>query len=117
MTAGKGAGPGSAATDLKARETVGIGNAAVSKASPQDPQAVATRRDRARALIAIAIDQLASEPHDTIPGLKRRYYYRGSFVLLEHLSPRGLAVNVERLRHCGEREHAERLAVAWGAAP
>jgi hypothetical protein len=35
----KGAGPEAAATDLEARETVGIGNAAVSKASPQDPQA------------------------------------------------------------------------------
>jgi ParB-like nuclease domain len=44
VVAPKGAGPGSAATDLEARETVGIGNAAVSKASPQDPQAVATRR-------------------------------------------------------------------------
>jgi hypothetical protein len=39
MAARKGAGPGSAATDLEARETVGIDNAAVSKASPQDPQA------------------------------------------------------------------------------
>jgi uncharacterized protein YgbK (DUF1537 family) len=38
----KGAGPEAAATDLEAREIVGIGNAAVSKASPQDPQAVAT---------------------------------------------------------------------------
>jgi hypothetical protein len=34
----KGAGPESAATDFEARETVGIG-VAVSKASPQNPQA------------------------------------------------------------------------------
>jgi N6-adenosine-specific RNA methylase IME4 len=39
MTARKGAGPESAATDLEARETVGIDNAAVSKASPQNSQA------------------------------------------------------------------------------
>jgi hypothetical protein len=39
MAARKGAGPEAAATDLEARETVGIGNAAVSKAFPQDPQA------------------------------------------------------------------------------
>jgi hypothetical protein len=44
MCARKGADPESAATNLEARETVGIGNAAVSKASPQDPQTVATRR-------------------------------------------------------------------------
>jgi N6-adenosine-specific RNA methylase IME4 len=41
VTAPKGAGPGSAATDLEARETVGIGNAAVSKAKSSEPQAVA----------------------------------------------------------------------------
>jgi len=39
MAARKGAGLEAAATDLEARETVGIGNAAVSKAFPQDPQA------------------------------------------------------------------------------
>jgi hypothetical protein len=39
MTARKGGGLGSAATDLEARETVGIGNAAVSKASPRNSQA------------------------------------------------------------------------------
>jgi hypothetical protein len=39
MTARKGAGPGSAATDLEARETVGIGNAAVSKAKSSERQA------------------------------------------------------------------------------
>jgi hypothetical protein len=39
MCARKGADPESAATDLEARETVGIGNATISKASPQDPQA------------------------------------------------------------------------------
>jgi hypothetical protein len=69
-----------------------------------------------RTIIAITIDQLASEPHDTIPGLKCRYYYRGSFVLLEHLSPRGLAVNAERLRRRGERDHADKLEKVWRAA-
>jgi hypothetical protein len=39
MRAPKGAGLESAATDLEARETVGIGNAAVSKASSKNPQA------------------------------------------------------------------------------
>jgi hypothetical protein len=73
-------------------------------------------------LVAIAIDQLASEPHDTIRGLRRRYYYRGAFILLEHLTARGLAVNVARLRRRSEDEHADRLAAAWkdangGAAP
>jgi hypothetical protein len=66
-----------------------------------------------REVFAIAFDRLASEPHDTIPGLKRRYYYRGSFILLERLSPRGLAVNVKRLRRRGEPEHANLLATAW----
>jgi hypothetical protein len=75
-----------------------------------------------RELVAAAFDRLASEPHDTIQGLRRRYYYRGAFVLLEHLTARGLAVNVARLRHCGEGEHADRLAAAWkdangGGAP
>jgi hypothetical protein len=41
MTARKGTGPEAAATDLEARETVGIGNAAVSKAKLSEPQAVA----------------------------------------------------------------------------
>jgi hypothetical protein len=65
-----------------------------------------------RSLMAGIFERLATEPHDTIQGLRRRYYYRGAFVLLEHLSPRGLAVNVERLRRSGEHEHAEKLAVA-----
>jgi hypothetical protein len=64
-------------------------------------------------IVAIAIDRLANEPNDTIQGLQRRYYYRGCFVLLEHLSARGLAVNVARLRRRGEHAHAEALALAW----
>jgi hypothetical protein len=59
--------------------------------------------------IAIAIDRLANEPHDAIPGLKRRYYYRGSFVLLEHLTARGLAANVERLRRGGDARTVMRM--------
>jgi hypothetical protein len=66
-----------------------------------------------RKLVAAAFDRLVSEPHDTIPGLRRRYYYRGGFVLLEHLTARGLAANIERLRRRGEPEHADRLAAAW----
>ena len=66
--------------------------------------------------IAMAIDRLANEPHDTIQGLRRRYYYRGNFVLLEHLTAHGLAVNVEQLRHRGDSAHAEALAVAWNDA-
>jgi len=60
-------------------------------------------------LVGIVIEQLANEPHDTIPGLRRRYYYRGNFVLLEHLTARGLAVNVARLRRRGEHDYADRL--------
>jgi hypothetical protein len=41
--------------------------------------------------------------------LHRRYYYRGSFVLLEHLTPRGLETNARRLRQRGEFEHASKL--------
>ena len=74
----------------------------------------ATTQAQITAAVRIAIDQLASEPHDTIPGLQRRYYDRGSFVLLEHLTPRALA-DVERLRRRGEHEHADRLAAAWRA--
>jgi hypothetical protein len=66
-----------------------------------------------RELVAAAFDRLTSEPHDTIQGLRRRYYYRGDFVLLEHLTARGLASNVERLRRRGNPEHADRLATAW----
>jgi hypothetical protein len=61
----------------------------------------------------IAIDLLSNEQHGAIPGLKRRYYYRGSFVLLEHLTPRGIAVVTERLRRRGESEHAECLRIRW----
>jgi hypothetical protein len=66
-----------------------------------------------RELLGIAIDLLANEPHDKISGLKRRYYYRGGFVLLEKLTPRGLAKNIDRLRRRGEIEHADQLAAAW----
>jgi low affinity Fe/Cu permease len=65
------------------------------------------------AVVREVIAQLEREPHDTILGLKRRYFYRRNFVLLEHLTARGLAANVERLRRRGEGEHAHRLAAAW----
>jgi hypothetical protein len=61
-----------------------------------------------RALVVVAINRLANEPHDTVPGLRRRYYYRGNFILLEHLSERALTVNVKRLRRRGEHEHADK---------
>jgi hypothetical protein len=48
----KGAGP--EASDLEARETVGIDNAAVSKASPQNPQAALARYEVARHALAEA---------------------------------------------------------------
>jgi hypothetical protein len=75
-----------------------------------------------RELVATTFDQLAHEPHDTIQGLRHRYYYRGNFVLLEHLTARALAANVERLRRRGVSDHADRLAAAWkdanrGGAP
>ena len=76
-----------------------------------------------RQLVAIAVECLANAPHETIPGLKRRYYYRGNFVLLEWLSQKGLDTNIARLRKRGESEHAARLLEAWttarqiGAAP
>ena len=72
--------------------------------------------DVAAWIVAIAIDRLANEPHDTIQELRRRYYYRGAFVLLEHLTARGLAVNVARLRRRGEHAHAEALALASSQA-
>jgi hypothetical protein len=28
-------------------------------------------------------------PHPTIPGLRERYYYRGAWMLPEHLTPKG----------------------------
>ena len=62
-----------------------------------------------------AIERLANDPHDTIPGLRRRYYYRGAFVLLEHLSARGLGLNVKRLRRRGEYDHADKLITAFNA--
>jgi hypothetical protein len=69
-----------------------------------------------KTLMASIFDKLENEPHDDISGLRRRYYYRGGFWLLECLTPRGLAVNVERLRRRGEIEHADRLSAAWHAA-
>ena len=69
------------------------------------------------ALMARVVDRLESEPHDTIRGLRRRYYnYRGGFTLLEHLTPYALARNVKRLRRRGEAEHADKLEAAWRAA-
>src|SRR5262249_59424681 len=72
--------------------------------------------DVAAWIVAIAIDRLANEPHDTIQELRRPYYYRGAFGLLEHLTARGLAVNVARLRRRGEHAHAEALALASSQA-
>jgi hypothetical protein len=54
-------------------------------------------------------------PGPAIAGLRRRYYYRGAFVLMEHLSPKALAWNVKRLSR-REPEHADRLSRAWHAA-
>jgi hypothetical protein len=67
-----------------------------------------------RFLFKTAWELLANEPHPTIPGLRRRYYYRGKFWLMECLSPRALAWNVERLRR-REPEHAARLAITAGS--
>jgi hypothetical protein len=69
-----------------------------------------------RELVSIAIERLANEPHDAVPGLKRRYYYRGSFVLLEHLSERGINVVAARLRRRGELDHADLMIKTWRAA-
>ncbi|MFZ0457126.1 MAG: hypothetical protein WAM17_01510 [Rhodoplanes sp.] len=69
-----------------------------------------------RQMVAIAIARLANAPHETIPGLKRRYYYRGNFVLLEWLSQKGLDTSVASLRKRGEGAHADRLIEAWTAA-
>ena len=66
-------------------------------------------------MVKTAVDLLANEPHDTIAGLKRRYYYRGKFILMEHLSPKALDWNVKRLKR-REPEHAARLSEAWNAA-
>jgi hypothetical protein len=77
--------------------------------------AKASAAETLRAVVASALDRLANEPHDTIPGLCRRYYYRGAFVLLEHLSERGLEANVKRLHQRGEHEHADKLATSWRA--
>jgi hypothetical protein len=95
----------------RAGNAAGISVGSTSNATENNRQSRSTQ-----ALVAIAIEQLATEPHDTILGLFRRYYYRGNFVLLEHLTARGLAKNIERLRRRGEDEHAERLQAAWKAS-
>jgi hypothetical protein len=56
--------------------------------------------------------QLESDPHPTLPGLRRRYYWRGNFRLIEYLTPKAVAWNVARLRRLGEHEHADRLQTA-----
>jgi hypothetical protein len=74
-------------------------------------------RDLMKTLMGMAISQLESRPHPTLPGLRERYYdYRGSFTLLEHLTPKAIARNVARLRRKGEHEHAAALD-AWSTAP
>src|SRR5262249_16623483 len=72
--------------------------------------------DVAAWIVAIAIDRLANEPHGTIQELPRRYYFPGAFVLPEHPTARGVAVNVARLRRRGEHAHAEALALASSQA-
>jgi hypothetical protein len=59
------------------------------------------------------MDQLEKRPHPTIPGLRERYYYRGAWVLPEHLTPKGLAWNIARFRGRGELEHAALLERTW----
>jgi hypothetical protein len=68
-----------------------------------------TARPTMKELLAAAFTALESRPHDTLGGLRQRYYYRGSFILLEHLTPKGLATVIARLRRRGEHEHAEML--------
>jgi hypothetical protein len=72
-------------------------------------------REQMKALLAAAFAALESRSHDTLGGLRQRYYYRGSFILLEHLTPKGLATNIARLRRLGEHEHAEKLQ-SWQAS-
>jgi hypothetical protein len=112
-------GPGESGTVMSNIESASTRQAAPAElgitdtggnASGNLPQASA---GELRQAIGFAIDKLANEPHDQIIGLKRRYYYRGGFVLLEKLTPRGLAKNVERLRRRGESEQAARLVAAW----
>jgi hypothetical protein len=72
-------------------------------------------RDQMTALVTAAVNLLENTPHDTLNGLRQRYYYRGGFILLEHLSPKALASNIARLRQRGKHEHAERLRT-WMAS-
>jgi hypothetical protein len=71
-------------------------------------------KDELRFIMTTVIDRLANDPHPTIAGLRRRYYYRGVFTLMEYLTPKGLAWNIKRLSR-REPEHAARLAEAWNA--
>ena len=52
-------------------------------------------KDKLRFILETAFELLAKEPHPTIAGLRRRYYYRGKFTLMEHLSPKALAWNID----------------------
>jgi hypothetical protein len=72
-------------------------------------------REQMKELLAAAFTALESRPLDTLGGLRQRYYYRGSFILLEHLTPKGLATVIARLRRLGEHEHAEKLQ-RWQAS-
>jgi hypothetical protein len=60
--------------------------------------------------------QLENRPHPTLSGLRERYYYRGAFILLEHLTPRAVAWTVARLHRRGEHEHARLLIEATSKA-
>jgi hypothetical protein len=66
-------------------------------------------KDKLRFILETAFERLAKEPHPTIAGLRRRYYYRGKFTLMEQLSPKALAWNVKRLSR-REPDHAARLS-------
>jgi cob(I)alamin adenosyltransferase len=57
-----------------------------------------------KAAVAEAVHQLERAMHPTLAGLRERYYYRGSFVLPEHITAGALAWNVARcLRRWPER--------------
>jgi hypothetical protein len=57
-----------------------------------------------KAAVAEAVHQLESAPRPTLAGLHQRYYWRGNFVLPEHVTARALAWNVARcLRRWPER--------------
>jgi len=71
-----------------------------------------TARNQMTAVMDAVFERLVNTRHDALEGLRERYYYRGSFILLEHLSSKALAWNITRLRRRGEHEHAEKLE-AW----